>query len=130
MSPHAPSGTHQPALALTVEGGGLAALRRTLTRWLIDNGVTELCACDIVLAVAEAATGAAEHADGPVAVTTVIHPARAVVTVSHRGQWRDPDTNLGVLGAQRLTMVEALTEHYDIDHSDDRTTLTAYFPVA
>ncbi|GGS20397.1 hypothetical protein GCM10010171_11320 [Actinokineospora fastidiosa] len=121
------TGQDLPTLALTITADAADTARRALTRWLIDHGVAELSACDIVLAVTEATAEAVAHAPTSITVTATIHPARVVATVTDDGRWRDPETGLGTLRGHGLGMVEAITEHYDIAHSDDLTTLTAYF---
>lgn len=114
-------------LAMTVAPDELAGVRRAMTRWLIDGGVAELTACDIVLAVTEAALDAAAHGPQRITVTATRHPDRVVATVTDDGRWRDPDTALGTLRGHGLTMLAAATDRYGIAHTADRTTLTASF---
>ncbi|MGW5051088.1 ATP-binding protein [Actinokineospora sp. NPDC004072] len=123
----ATTGHDLPTLALTVAADRVGAARRALTRWLVDHGVAELSACDIVLAVAEAAAEAGAHGPTAITITATIHPARVVATVTDDGRWRDPETGLGTLRGRALGAVEATAEHYDIAHADDRTTLRACF---
>jgi anti-sigma regulatory factor (Ser/Thr protein kinase) len=116
-------------LAVTTGPADLAGVRRTLTRWLIDRGVGDFAACDIVLAVAEAADDAAAHGAGTITVRVTVQPGRLVATVTDDGRWRDQDTGLATLRGRGLAMVEAATARYAIAHDGGRTTLTAWFPL-
>ena len=114
-------------LTLTVAPDDLHRARRALTRWLIDRGIAELSACDIVLAAAEAATESIAHGAARITVTATITALEIVVTVDDDGRLHDPDT--GALRGNALVMVEAASTHYEITHDDASTTLTARFPL-
>ncbi|GAA4296738.1 ATP-binding protein [Actinokineospora soli] len=114
-------------LVLTVTPDDVPRARRALKRWLMDAGIAELSACDIVLGATEAAAEAIAHAASRITVTAAIEQAAVVLTVVDDGRWRDPETGLGTLRGHALTMVEAASAHFEIAHADDRTTLTARF---
>lgn len=139
MSPHASTEHGQPpaeaTLTLTVSAASteLGAVRQQLTGWLADHGVPAPLVNDIVLAGNEALANAVEHAyasadePGIAALTVTVQPDQVVVSVTDHGRWRDPYQQFGTLRGRGFILVEAVTDRFDLVHSDSRTTLTAYF---
>jgi serine phosphatase RsbU (regulator of sigma subunit)/anti-sigma regulatory factor (Ser/Thr protein kinase) len=83
-----------PRMELTLEAqpGVLAGLRRTLGRWLMNEGVGANQLFNITLAASEAAANAVEHAYGAREATfriSCVHEDGEVrITVSDEGRWR------------------------------------------
>lgn len=122
---------HRPApLNITVAGeaASLAVVRRKLRAWLSTTGADdELCA-DILLAVGEAATNAAEHApDGsgrPVQITVQAHLIGDTLRfrVSDNGSWKTPvasDCHRG----HGIRLMNALVDGVDVTTTAEGTTV-------
>ena len=127
------TGHHSAApepLLLTVpaEAASLAVVRRELRCWLAETGADpEICA-DILLAIGEATTNAAEHApDGS------CHPVQIVVraavaggalrfTVSDDGSWKTPADSSGHRG-HGIRLMKALVDRVEVTSSSDGTTV-------
>jgi anti-sigma regulatory factor (Ser/Thr protein kinase) len=100
-----------------------ASARRELRRWLAALGWPAEPADDLLLAVSEAVTNAAEHAYGcdrsgliELYVTDLAGPDgthRAIVTVIDQGIWRIPPSAPGYRG-RGLQMIRALTDSVEL----------------
>ncbi|HET9255755.1 MAG TPA: ATP-binding protein [Pseudonocardiaceae bacterium] len=105
-------------------------VRRRLRRWLSGVAWPSGEAEDLVYAVSEAVTNAAEHAypsetDGTITINAhheLIDHAhrRVVITVSDRGRWRPPPIDPGFRG-RGIAMMRALTEALRIDAGSNGT---------
>lgn len=130
LRPAVPNPPVPAPLLLTVpaEAGSLAVLRRELRSWLAETGADpEICA-DILLAIGEAATNAAEHAhDGTGrSVRIVLHAAvtRGALrfTVSDDGSWKTPPESSGHRG-HGIRLMKALVDRVAVTSSADGTTV-------
>jgi serine phosphatase RsbU (regulator of sigma subunit)/anti-sigma regulatory factor (Ser/Thr protein kinase) len=104
------------------EADALGGLRHLLRRWLSGYGVTADEAYDITVAVQEAAANAVEHAYAPGQAAFTVdaeHEAGEVtITVTDRGQWRDPrGTNRG----RGLPLMRELMDAVDVRNDSDGT---------
>ncbi len=99
-------------------------MRRMLARWLSEAGATRADIDDLMLAAAEAAANAIEHAYG---LERGAFELRArpvddgvVVTISDSGNWRAPrGTNRG----RGLVLMEGLTDAVEVIQDDAGTTV-------
>jgi len=107
------------------EPGALASLRRHLSRWLTERGVTGDQAYDIVLASSEAGANAIEHAYSPgdaiFAVEATLDGDVVNITVRDTGRWRAPREGLGGRG---LTIMRRLMDEVDLVSEADGTAVT------
>lgn len=129
---------HPPApldLIVPAEAGSLTIVRRRLRSWLGMTGADNEACADILLAVGEAATNAAEHAhDGTgrsVKISLQAEFAGGAVrfTVSDNGSWRTPvdsDEHRG----HGIRLMRALVDGVDITTSAQGTTVTMLKDIA
>jgi GAF domain-containing protein/anti-sigma regulatory factor (Ser/Thr protein kinase) len=100
----------------------LAAMRPLLRRWLAHRGAADDEIYDITVAVQEASANAVEHAYAPGAATYDVEASvvDGVVTfvIRDRGRWRAPR---GTHRGRGITMMRALMESVDVDHTDSGT---------
>lgn len=122
---------HPPQpLSLTMPAvpANLVDMRDHLRSWLALAGVAAEPAADVLLAVGEAASNAAEHAGPgvPHDVTLTVH-ARVSgeglrFTVSDNGRWRTPPADPGHRG-HGLRLINALVDVADLTTTDHGTTV-------
>lgn len=122
---------HPPApldITVAAEPASLAVVRRQLRSWLAMTGADdELCA-DILLAVGEAATNAAEHApDGsgrPVQITVAARRIGDTLrfTVSDNGSWKTPTASNGHRG-HGIRLMNALVDGVNVSTTAEGTTV-------
>ncbi len=116
-----------PRLELTLDAHPrvLTGLRRTLGRWLADEGVDEGALFDVALAASEAAANAVEHAYGARTAKFTVSCERKEtevrVTVRDSGRWRDsrPDG-----GGRGLAIMRSLVDSVEVERDEDGTTVT------
>ena len=122
---------HPPSpLDLTVpaEPASLVVVRNQLRTWLGRTGADEEICADILLAVGEAATNAAEHAhDGsgrPVRITVRADLDDGVLrfTVSDNGSWKTPTPSSGHRG-HGIRLMRALVDGVDVTTTSEGTTV-------
>jgi GAF domain-containing protein/anti-sigma regulatory factor (Ser/Thr protein kinase) len=113
------------AVTLDTDPGVLAHLRRSVERWLTENGVSEDQRFDVTLACSEAAANAIEHAYGPrnasFTVDGRLSPDDVVVTVSDGGSWR---AESGRERGRGLTLMHTLVDDVIVDTTTAGTTIT------
>ena len=103
----------------------IPVMRRLLSRWLDEAGASRTDIDDIVLAGAEAAANAIEHAYG-LAPGVVELRARATedggvrVAIRDFGNWRPPR---GTHRGRGLQLMEGLTDVVEVTRSDEGTTI-------
>lgn len=122
---------HPPApldITVAAEPASLALVRRQLRSWLAMTGADdELCA-DVLLAVGEAATNAAEHApDGTGRTVQITVAARLTgdtlrFTVSDNGSWKTPAVSNGHRG-HGIRLMNALVDGVDVTTTAEGTTV-------
>jgi serine phosphatase RsbU (regulator of sigma subunit)/anti-sigma regulatory factor (Ser/Thr protein kinase) len=104
------------------EPEALAEVRHLLRRWLQRHGADEDETYDITVACQEACENAVEHAyaPGPAGFDVEAEHAGGEIrlTVRDRGHWRDAR---GTHRGRGLTIMEALMDTVDIQHSADGT---------
>jgi GAF domain-containing protein/anti-sigma regulatory factor (Ser/Thr protein kinase) len=102
----------------------LAPIRHLLRRWLMNRGLTEQEAYDIVVAAQEACANAVEHAYGPghadFEVDARWEADRIVITVADHGHWREPR---GENRGRGLSLMRALMDEVDVRRGDDGTSV-------
>jgi anti-sigma regulatory factor (Ser/Thr protein kinase) len=122
---------HPPApldLTVAAEAASLAVLRQQLRPWLAMTGADDEMCADVLLAVGEAATNAAEHAhDGtgrPVQMTLQADLSGDTMrfTLSDNGSWRPPVASNGQRG-HGLRLMKALVDGVDVTTAADGTTV-------
>ena len=106
----------------------LALIRRELTDWLRIGNLTAAKVSDIVLAVAEAATNAIEHAyrnmpAGRVSVDVRAAGRDVVITIRDRGSWQTPARDSGRRG-RGIKLIRALTDEAEISSDESGTVVT------
>ena len=105
----------------------LGGMRRTLGRWLINQGVPAGDCFDITVAVSEAAANAIEHAYGPRDARFAMHccwsPEEVCVRVSDAGRWRAQAPRRYGRGRGLMIMNEMMDEA-NVEQGDDGTTVT------
>ena len=96
-------------LRLPAVTGSLAVVRRSLRRWIAENGGNDDDVLEVLIAAGEAAGNAVEHAYGPgdavFDVTATVTGTTLDMTVRDYGQWRAPrgqNRGRGTLLMQRL----------------------------
>lgn len=129
----------QPPLPLQLmvpaEAESLAAVRRHLRSWLAMTGADDEVCADILLAVGEAATNAAEHAhDGSGRSVQISLRAQNAgdalrFTVSDNGSWKTPVDSNGHRG-HGLRLMKALVDGVDVTTSAHGTTVEMFKDVA
>lgn len=122
---------------LAADAGAAAGVRGEFAGWLREEvGLPEDRICDVVLAVTEALTNAAEFAylavdpRGTVDLEVVHDPRRSALTaiVTDRGRWRPPDVLHSHLSRGRgIPLMHALADAAAIDVSVDGTTVRLRF---
>ena len=119
-----------PALRVRVpaEPTSLAVVRAQLRGWLQAAGVGAETAADLLLAVGEAASNAAEHAcDGPrhkveLTVTASVIGDQVRLAVRDDGRWKPPPHSPGNRG-HGLRLISALVDTVQLSATDDGTTV-------
>ena len=102
----------------------LAGVRHLLRRWLFDHGAGDDDCSAFAIAVTEACANSVEHAYGPRDATIRIHAGITAdvvtVTVSDRGQWREP---LGSDGNRRrgITLMREFMDDVEFAKLEDGT---------
>jgi anti-sigma regulatory factor (Ser/Thr protein kinase) len=109
----------------------VARLRRAFATWLDGTDVEAERRRDAVLALAEAAANAAEHAysfdgQGIIDVEVVLHDGELRLTVRDHGRWREPD-GTGGRGRGR-TIMAAVARELEIEESDSGTVVRMAIP--
>lgn len=103
----------------------LRHIRRSVHRWLADNGVTAPASDDIVSAVDEACINVVEHAYGPSGGRILVAARREGHTVEVRitddGRWRPYRTRNRGRG---VAIMEELMDEVDVDRSPKGTVVT------
>jgi anti-sigma regulatory factor (Ser/Thr protein kinase)/putative methionine-R-sulfoxide reductase with GAF domain len=102
---------------LPADPDSMPLLRRVIARWLSQVGASEQEIGEIALATSEACANAIEHAYSPVSADFVVRatrsaPGEVVVTVSDRGQWREPR---GVNRGRGLLLMKGLMDSVEVD---------------
>jgi anti-sigma regulatory factor (Ser/Thr protein kinase) len=108
---------------LPADPESMPLLRRVIGRWLNEVGASEQEIGEIALATSEACANAIEHAYSPGSAEFAVRatrssPEEVLVTVSDRGQWRDPR---GVNRGQGLQLMEVLMDSVEVDRQDHGT---------
>jgi serine phosphatase RsbU (regulator of sigma subunit)/anti-sigma regulatory factor (Ser/Thr protein kinase) len=109
-------------ITLPARANVLAAMRRTLARWLRAAGANEDEQFDITLSASEAAANAIEHAyGGNESIFTVLcqqESDRVTVTVRDLGRWR---TARPPGGGRGLSIMHELVDDVEISRGDEGT---------
>ncbi|TDQ00232.1 ATP-binding protein [Labedaea rhizosphaerae] len=110
----------------------LAAVRKALSGWAEDLGMTREQRSDLVLAAYEALANAAEHAyvgrtDGVIDLSARCTQGTITIVVTDYGTWRAPQPSDGLRG-RGLLLINALTRHHQVTHGDNGTTVTMTWP--
>lgn len=122
---------HPPApLNITVpaEPASLAVVRRQLRMWLAMTETDDEMRADILLAIGEAATNAAEHADNGAGRTVQITVQAHLIgeslrfTVSDNGSWKTPAASDGHRG-HGIRLMKALVDGVDVTTTSEGTTV-------
>ena len=119
-----------PALCVRVpaEPTSLAVVRAQLRGWLQAAGVGTETAADLLLAVGEAASNAAEHAgDGAgheveLTVTASVTGDQVRLAVCDDGRWKPPPQSPGNRG-HGLRLIAALVDTVELSTADGGTTV-------
>lgn len=119
-----------PPLSLTLPAlpANLADVRDRLRSWLALAGVGFEPAADVLLAVGEAASNAAEHAGADAARNVTLSVEARIcgeglrLTVSDNGRWRTPPTDPGHRG-HGLRLINALVDVADLTIAEHGTTV-------
>ncbi len=110
-------------LTMPAEPVALAALRRSLRRWLAACKATDDESNDIVLACSEALANAIEHAYGPgdaeVEMDAAFTGDRVSIVVRDFGRWREPRGNNRGRG---LTLIQAMMDSVSVAAGDEEGT--------
>lgn len=106
----------------------LAIIRQELTEWLRIANLGHAKVSDIVLAVAEAATNAIEHAYRGMTAGRVTVDVRAagrdvLITISDSGSWQPPAPDSGRRG-RGIRLIRALTDEAEISSDTSGTVVT------
>jgi anti-anti-sigma factor len=118
-------------LRLPARPDALAEVRRSLRRWLDQNGAT----CDellsVVLASGEACANSIEHAygaaDAELDVVAVMADGTMTVSVHDSGRWRPPR---GQHRGRGLALMRELMDDVTVTHGEDGTTVQLSFRLA
>ena len=106
-----------PALPETV-----AATRRSVGRWLTQNGVGREVAFEVMVAATEAYTNAVQHAygvaEGTVSVEASIDAAVVTITVTDGGVWKEARRDHDGCG---IMMMRALMDSVEVTSSSRGT---------
>ena len=131
LSPgRAVEGSMVPALCVRVpaEPASLAVVRARLRQWFQTAGIGRETAADLLLAVGEAASNAAEHArDGArhkveLTVTADTDGDGVRLAVCDDGCWKPPPESPGNRG-HGLRLIAALVDTVHLSGTDDGTTV-------
>jgi PAS domain S-box-containing protein len=102
----------------------LAMVRRTVARWLGELGATREESNDIQVACHEASSNAMEHAyrfrEATIDVDAEVTADEVIVTISDRGEWREPRTTERGRG---LNLIRALMDSVELTPSHEGTTI-------
>jgi len=115
------------SLRLTVDAdpSALAALRRTIFRWLEEASANPIEAFELTVACCEAASNAMEHAYGPDVATfqveAVVRDREVEMCVTDQGSWRPPR---GSDRGRGLLVIKAFTDTVTVDRAAQGTTVT------
>jgi serine phosphatase RsbU (regulator of sigma subunit)/anti-sigma regulatory factor (Ser/Thr protein kinase) len=115
------------SLRLTVDAdpNALAALRRTIFRWLEEASANPIEAFELTVACCEAASNAMEHAYGPDVATfqvdAVVRDREVEICVTDQGSWRPPR---GDDRGRGLLVIKAFTDAVTVDRAAQGTTVT------
>lgn len=123
-------GSTVPALCvrLPAEPASLATVRAQLRQWFRSAGIGADTAADLLLAVGEAASNAAEHApDGAeheveLTVTAAATGDGVRLAVSDDGRWKPPPESPGNRG-HGLRVIAALVDTVDVKPTPNGTTV-------
>ena len=119
-------GAQEGRLELTIPARAqeLAAIRRSLRRWLLGVGATEDEVSPIVLACNEACANAIEHAYGPGDETFDLRAEHrdgvVTITVSDSGSWRRPR---GENRGRGVLLMRAFTDDLEVRSGETGTTV-------
>jgi len=110
----------------------LAAVRKVLSGWAHDLGMTREQRADVVLAAYEALANAAEHAyvgraDGVIDLWARCAQGVITIVVTDYGTWRPPQPSDGLRG-RGLMLINALTHDSEVRHGEGGTTVTMTWP--
>jgi GAF domain-containing protein/anti-sigma regulatory factor (Ser/Thr protein kinase) len=109
---------------VTAAPDALAAMRRSLTTWLVSAGASEDDAYDMVLAVGEAAANAVEHAYGPgdaeFDLGAEVTDGAAVIEIRDSGRWREAR---GRHRGRGLDLMRELMDDVEVEQSETGTTV-------
>lgn len=118
---------------LPAHTGALSAVRAELRGWLDGRGVMGERRDDVLLAVAEAATNAVEHAypggTGDVDVSVSDHVHHLTVEVRDRGAWRHV-RGRDRAGGRGTAIMRALSSHFERASDDEGTLVRLVVPCA
>jgi anti-sigma regulatory factor (Ser/Thr protein kinase) len=110
----------------------LAAIRRGVRAWLADRDLPEPTQSDVVLAVAEAASNAVEHAyrgavPADVLVELRVEDSRLIARVVDRGRWVavQPNRTRG----RGVAIIEALADRLEVETGPAGTAVRFELPV-
>jgi PAS domain S-box-containing protein len=110
-------------LTMPAEPVALAALRRSLRRWLAACEATDDESNDIVLACSEALANAIEHAYGPgdaeVEMDAAFSGDQISIVVRDFGRWREPR---GEHRGRGLTLIQAVMDSVSVAGGDEEGT--------
>ncbi|MCT7661645.1 ATP-binding protein [Mycobacterium deserti] len=124
-----------PADSLRIEvpatADRLADVRRRLSTWLEQVGVSGTGAADIVLAVNEACTNCVEHAyrdidTGVIQVEAAVEDGRISVCIADFGLWRTPSPEPTTRG-RGLLIIDAMSDDVRMAHDTSGTTVRISF---
>jgi serine phosphatase RsbU (regulator of sigma subunit)/anti-sigma regulatory factor (Ser/Thr protein kinase) len=116
-----------PSLRLTVSAdpNALAALRRTIFRWLEEAKANPVEAFELTVACCEAASNAMEHAYGPDLATflveAVVRDKEVEICVTDRGSWRPAR---GKDRGRGLLVIKAFTDAMTVERAEQGTSVT------
>lgn len=103
----------------------LAHARRTVRRWLRDQGVTEEVANEVLIACGEACANCVQHAYDGAAGHLHVDARRedddVVVVIRDGGHWRTPAERGGGWG---LALMRSLMDSVEVEHTARGTTVT------
>jgi GAF domain-containing protein/anti-sigma regulatory factor (Ser/Thr protein kinase) len=121
---HAPLELTVPAAASSAR-----AVRETLKRWLVHEGVPDVALGDVLVASGEAVANAIVHAypagrRGPIHVSARADAEAVFVTIADEGTWRAPRDQRGM----GLTLIRSLVNGA-VERSPDGTTVRIRYPV-
>ena len=112
-------------VTLPAEPDSPPLLRRILRRWLADQGAGARETDELILACAEAAANAIEHAyppePRPFRVEARYEDGNVTFVVRDWGRWRPPR---GEYRGRGLRLMEGLADSVHVERSDEGTTVT------